>query len=83
MTTVTLPLKFWADHKFRGCSESAVEVSRNKIYVTVILDAESFQDIYSDAQFYATYDAESGEEQMKQLKLSAIATVKRLDKAGE
>jgi|LakMenE01Jun11ns_1017448.scaffolds.fasta_scaffold9896123_2 hypothetical protein len=78
---VVLPLKFWSDHKYRGCSESAIELKRNKIYVTVELDEESWKDIYSDAEFYATYDAEYGEEDMKALKSSAIATLKRLQES--
>jgi len=51
MRVVTLPLKFWSDHKNRGCSESAVEIKRNKVYVTVELDDEAWQDIYSDAGY--------------------------------
>jgi hypothetical protein len=49
--------------------------------VTVELDEESWKDIYSDAEFYATYDAEYGEEDMKALKSSAIATLKRLQES--
>jgi hypothetical protein len=44
MRVVTLPLKFWTDHKNRGCSESAVELKRNKVYVTVQLDDEAWDD---------------------------------------
>lgn len=76
--TVTLPLKFWRDHTNRGCSQSAIEVSRNKMYVTVTLDQEAYEDIYSDAEFYATYDAEQGEEGIKEFQASAKATLKRL-----
>ena len=79
---ITLPLKFWADHKNRGCSESAIEVSRNKIYATIKFDAESYKDIYSDAEFYATYKCEYGEEQIKELQPSAKATLKRLQNAN-
>lgn len=82
MTTITIPLKFWRDHLNRGCSQSAVEVSRNKMYAVVDFDAESFEDILSDAKFYAEYDAEEGEEDMKAMKASAKATLKRLEKVG-
>jgi hypothetical protein len=78
MRVVTLPLKFWKDHINRGCSQSAIELKRNKMYVTVQLDDESFQDIYSDADFYATYDCEEGEEGIREFQTSAKATLRRL-----
>jgi hypothetical protein len=82
MRVVTLPLKFWTDHKNRGCSESAVELKRNKVYVTVQLDDEAWDDIYSDAEFYATYFDNSrrteDEQSMVDLESSAKATLKRL-----
>lgn len=83
MRVVTLPLKFWTDHRNRGCSESAIELKRNKVYVTVQLDDEAWDDIYSDADFYATY-FEGGnrrtedEQSMVDLESSAKATLKRL-----
>jgi hypothetical protein len=82
MRVVTLPLKFWTDHKNRGCSESAVELKRNKVYVTVQLDDEAWDDIYGDAEFYATYFDNSrrteDEQSMVDLESSAKATLKRL-----
>ena len=77
-----LPLKFWMDHKNRGCSESAVELKRNKMYVTVALDVDSFQDIISDSYFYAFQKWEDGEDEMKQLQASARATYLRLQKVA-
>ena len=79
--TVTLPLKFWRDHTNRGCSQSAIEINRNKLFVTVQLDRESFLDIKSDAEFYATYKCEEGEEGIKEFQASAKATLKRLNDA--
>jgi hypothetical protein len=78
---VTLPVKFWRDHTNRGCSQSAIEINRNKLFVTVQLDRESFLDIKSDAEFYATYKCEEGEEGIKEFQSSARATLKRLNDA--
>ncbi len=77
---VTLPLKFWSDHRNRGCSESAVELKRNKVYVTVQLDDEAWQDIYSDAEYYATYKSEDPEAEADIVALveSAKSTFRRL-----
>jgi hypothetical protein len=81
--TVELPLKFWIDHKNRDCSPSSIESKRNKIYVTVQLDEEAWSDIYSDAEFYATYfdncRRTEDEAMMVELESSAKATLKRLD----
>jgi hypothetical protein len=80
MRVVTLPLKFWSDHKNRGCSESAIELKRNKVYVTVELDEESWGDIYSDAEYYATFTSIDPEAEADIIALipSAKATFKRL-----
>jgi len=80
MRVVTLPLKFWRDHKNRGCSESAVELKRNKVYVTVQLDDEAWQDIYSDAEYYATFTSIDPEAEADFIAFipSAKATLKRL-----
>ena len=77
---VTLPLKFWLDHKARDCSPTAIELKRNKIYVTVKLDRTAFNDIYSDATYYAEYltDDAASEPEMKALEGSAISTLRRL-----
>ena len=81
--TIELPLKFWLDHKNRDCSPSSIELKRNKVYVTVQLDEEAWSDIYSDAEFYATYfdNCRRTEEEamMVELEGSAKATLKRLD----
>ena len=81
--TIELPLKFWLDHKNRDCSPSSIELKRNKVYVTVQLDEEAWSDIYSDAEFYATYfdNCRRTEEEamMVELEGSAKATLKRLN----
>ena len=82
--TVELPLKFWLDHKNRDCSPSSIELKRNKVYVTVQLDEEAWSDIYSDAEFYATYfdggnRRTEDEASIVELEGSAKATLKRLD----
>jgi hypothetical protein len=80
--TVKLPLKFWRDHTNRGCSQSAVEINRSKLFVTVELDREAFEDIKSDAEFYATYPAEEGEESIREFRASAKATLARLQEVA-
>jgi hypothetical protein len=81
MRIVTLPLKFWSDHTNRGCSESAVEIKRNKVYVTVELDDAAWQDIYSDAEYYATFTSHSPESEADMIALipSAKVTLRRLE----
>ena len=81
MRVVTLPLKFWTDHKSRGCSESAVELKRNKVFVTVQLDKESWDDIYGDAEYYATFTSTEPEYEADIIGLipSAKATLRRLE----
>ena len=79
--TIELPLKFWTDHKNRECSPSSIELKRNKVYVTVQLDEEAWSDIYSDAEYHATFKSEDPEAEADTVALvdSAKATLKRLD----
>lgn len=80
MRVVVLPLKFWKDHTNRGCSQTAVELKRNKVYVTVQLDEESWSDICSDAEYYATFISTDPEAESDMIAMipSAKATLKRL-----
>ena len=84
MTKVILPLKFWTDHTSRGCSQTAIELKRNKVYVTVELDKESWDDIYSDSEFYATFTSIDPESEADMIALipSAKATLRRLQEVS-
>lgn len=55
MKTVTLKVarKFFEDHRERGCSESAVVERMLAHQVEVTLDRASFDDLSSDADYYA------------------------------
>lgn len=80
MKVIVLPLKFWKDHTNRGCSQTAVELKRNKVYVTVQFDEESWNDICSDAEYYATFTSTDPEAESDMIAMipSAKATLKRL-----
>jgi len=80
---VTLPIAFWSDHKNRGCSQSAIEISRNKRFVTLELDPAALEDILSDADYYASYDPQDGEEEMRYWKPKAQSTLNALKRAME
>ena len=71
---VTVPSYFYDDHADR-CSEGVV-VKRTKREVTVELDREEYEDLYTDAEHYS-HEREYWEFD-RGLVLSARATLRRL-----
>jgi hypothetical protein len=51
--TITIGRKFYDDHRLRDCGETGIVLRATKTTVTVQLDEEAWDDLYSDAKFYA------------------------------
>lgn len=53
--TLTLPVRFWDDHTYRNSGEYPVgtEIKRNSRTVTATFTAEEFDNLWSDADYYA------------------------------
>lgn len=79
---VTVPALFYADHRNRECGSSGVVIKSNKKTVTVILDLSAWQDLHSDAEYYASFKGTEDyyEDNNKSLCESAIRTLARLNK---
>lgn len=77
---VSLPQRFYDDHVSRECNPGRV-VRRNKTSVRVLLDGAAWDDLRSDAAYYAD-DATAAEPELRALASSAAATLRRLDAAG-
>lgn len=77
--TVTVPAKFYEDHRARDCGYSDRILKETKTSVTVSLDMEGYNDLYSDADYYAGFGGEDFQWN-RGICLSAKATLKALKK---
>lgn len=81
--TIEIPTTFWRDHGGeRGCSPTAEIIKQNDRLTTVILDAEAWDDLYSDADYYATQDYKVWSSDYRGTIASARATLKRMKAVG-
>lgn len=78
---ITVPSKFYLDHRSRDCGETGVIVSQSKRYVTVDLDSEALADLKSDADYYADLGVGAFDPYMSGLVRSAEATLRRIAQA--
>lgn len=74
---IKLPKRFYADHRARDCGQSGKVVHSTKNFVTVELDDVAFEDLKSDADYYASFDGEDFHIN-RGVCLSARATLKAL-----
>jgi hypothetical protein len=81
MTTYKLPRRFYDDHVYRDFWGGEI-VSSTKQSVTVELDREAYDELLSDASFYASMGEGEFERHLSGVVKSAAATVKALTKAG-
>ena len=44
---------FYSDHRARECGQSGIIIKETKTRTTVLLDALAWEDLYSDADYYA------------------------------
>jgi hypothetical protein len=81
---VKVPVIFWDDHLSRETDFTTVEVSRNKLTVTLRMTDEGLDELISDADYYANYmqDFERSDSFGKSVCSSARSTVKALERAG-
>jgi len=79
LNTVTLriPRSFYDDHINRDCGQTGRIVHQTKALYTVELDAEAFEDLRSDAEYYS--DTSSFGFEYQGLCASAAATLRRLE----
>lgn len=80
MITIQIPTIFWNDHYERCGDESGtVEVLKLGTRLTTVrLDAGSFDDLFSDADYYATQSIDVWCYDMRSIVSSARATLRRL-----
>lgn len=74
--TVAIPPRFYEDHVEREC-RTGVVVKTTKAKVTVTLDAEDFDDLFSDAWYYSN-PGEAVSFDGQGLRQSALATFRAL-----
>jgi len=74
--SVKLSPRFYDDHVYRDCNGGR-EIRRTRTYVIAELDREAYEDLRSDALYYATL--ENGDPYLSGLISSARAALKRLD----
>jgi hypothetical protein len=72
-----VPAIFWDDHFSRDLDFTSVEISRNKLNVTLKMNEDAIYELYSDASHYATAMGEWGDRSVIN---SAKSTVKSLDR---
>ena len=77
ITVLKVPAIFWDDHFSRDLDSTSVEISRNKLTVTLEMNADAIYELYSDADYYATAMGEWGDRSVIN---SAKSTVKSLDR---
>ena len=80
---VKVPVIFWDDHYSRDLDFTSVEVSRNKLTVTLRMTDEALDELISDAEYWSG-DHWYGEEKRDNLKIinSAKSTIKALIRQG-
>ena len=81
MTTYTLPRRFYDDHVYRDLGGGNVIKSTSRT-VTVELDRDGFDELLSDASFYAAMGAGEFDRDLQGVVKSAGATVQALTKVG-
>lgn len=77
--TIDLPPRFYDDHRSRDCGESGVVVKETKRFVRVTLDTVAYDDLKSDARYYADMYGDV-DPNLFGVVASARATLKRLAK---
>jgi hypothetical protein len=79
-TEVTIAAAFYSDHVARDCGQTGVLVKQSKTKVTVLLDAEAWDDLYSDALYYVDYLDEDVDADTKAFARTALRVVNVMDK---
>jgi hypothetical protein len=81
---VKVPVIFWDDHFGRDLDLTSVEVSRNKLTVTLRMTDEALAELISDADYYAYYmqDFERSDSFGRSVVSSAKSTLKALERQG-
>jgi hypothetical protein len=77
--TMKVPALFWHDHKGRGFGATALMVKDGKGLVEVNLDEPAWNDLYSDASFYAASDSHWFTGDYRGIVASAKTTIRRMD----
>jgi hypothetical protein len=83
MTNYKVPTLFLNDHINRcdDCYENPIKIiTKGKLLSEVLLDANTYQDLLSDAEVYADMIRSEDYEENKSIVNSAINTLKRLVK---
>jgi hypothetical protein len=81
---VKVPVIFWDDHFGRDLDFTSVEVSRNKLTVTLRMTDEALAELISDSDYYANYmqDFEQSDSFGRSVVSSARSTIKALYRQG-
>jgi hypothetical protein len=79
-TEIVIAAAFYSDHVARDCGQTGVLVKQNKTKVTVLLDAEAWDDLYSDALYYIDYLDEDVDADTKAFARTAMRVVNAMDK---
>lgn len=86
MASYKVPTLFLNDHLNRcdDCYENPIKIiAKGKLLSEVLLDANTYQDLFSDAEVYADMLKSADYEENKSIVNSAINTLKRLVQNNE
>lgn len=78
---VDVPRRFYDDHRDRDCGTTGEIVKTLSTTYRVSLDWEAFNDLRSDADYYAEVFTTDPQPWLRGLAISAKATLRRLDAA--
>jgi hypothetical protein len=56
--TVKVSAMFWDDHCSRDLDSTSEEIARNKLTVTLKMSEAALYELWSDADYYASFDGE-------------------------
>lgn len=82
--TIKVPALFWNDHAYRECESQfapdrqTIEIKENSRYIWLSMTPEAIDELYSDADYYATSFIGEDAEGIRGIISSARATVKAL-----
>jgi len=79
-TEITIASEFYSDHSARECGQTGKVVNQNKAKITILLDAEAWDDLYSDALYYVDYLDEDVDAETKRFARIALRVVNKMDK---
>lgn len=77
--TMKVPANFWHDHRSRGFGSTALMVQDGTGQVTINLDEQAWNELYSDASFFAGSESHWFKIDRRAIVASAKTTIRSMD----